>query len=461
MRKNFFATSLAVFAAAILTANSSHAQVVDLNLNQEDVRVLGEFFSASDSSGYSIAYGDIDRNGFDDLVIGAPYADPAQRVDAGKVYIIYADAAGFIPPPPPPAEILNLPGPLPLGYQVTIIEGATRGDRLGWSVATGDIDGDTFSDVIIGAPSAQGEEFKAGGKTYVIYSRGGALKTIPILVAAPALGLVTEIHGGATDIQSGWSVSSGKINGDKFDDVIIGAPFADSTYAPSRPAGTPRPPRRRNAGATYVVYSTGVLPAIFFLRNPASEIVEIFGSNAGDASGRAAASGNLNADASDDVIIGAPSADNANGATYVVSGKSSAFLVTPFDLAAPADPIAIVQGGFLQAGSGWSVASGNIDNPMGQGFEDLIIGAPFFSSPGVSGIGDSYLFFGPVQPGIGYKTSAADFTVHGAHPRGLFGWSVASGDFDNDTLDDVLIGAPIADPVRGAGEAYAVFAQDH
>jgi hypothetical protein len=491
MSKNSFTTVFAILAAICFTTNSGHAQIVDLNLNQEDVRILGE--SARDSSGYSLAYGDIDNDGFDDLVIGAPKADvttPGQRrINAGNVYIIYGDATFR-----PPRQGLNLPGTSPGmldGHRLTIIKGARgeardsfgrvtySGDLLGWSVATGDVDGDNLADVIIGSPFTNITEFADQGATYVVYSRanGISLKDITSIDLAdydmllpPSVPInlrnrVTEIVGHQVSIGFGWSVASGDINHNGFDDVLTGAPFAN-------------PPGRTEAGATYVVYGSGTLPKLdrsttgrtgqyrVLSPPPGTSLIEIQGEQDRDHLGWSVASGDINKDVSDDAIIGAPNANSRfphAGKTYIISGISGMDLTTPFNLASPPAPIVKIIGANANDNSGWSVANGKINSASGK--SDLIVGAPFSDTNG-SDAGDAYVLFdsrldpGSVVPGIVVDLSVdpANVTIHGIDSGDHAGWSVASGGFCNENIDDILVGAPLAGALA-TGEAYVVFAR--
>jgi len=189
----------------------------------------------------------------------------------------------------------------------------------------------------------------------------------------------------------------------------------------------------------------------------------------GDNSGWSVSSGDINDDPSDEVIIGAPYAGNTFlnvGKTYVVSGISGSYLTTPFrlafDLRTPPALIVEVFGGGKDDKSGWSVSNGNINQNIGK--DDLIIGAPFADAMGLIDAGDTYVFFDAVLfPGNSLTVTNADFTIHGISEKDRSGWSVSSGDIENDGLDDILIGAPRADSSDAGyvhlGEAYAVFGQ--
>lgn len=109
------------------------------------------------------AAGDVNHDGFQDFVIGAPEADPAGRIDAGKLFVVFGGAV------PPGAEVpLSEIGGAAPGLAVI---GAEAGDRLGASVSGGaDVNADGVSDVLAGAPFADTQPATPtnAGETYVI-----------------------------------------------------------------------------------------------------------------------------------------------------------------------------------------------------------------------------------------------------------------------------------------------------
>ncbi len=477
MNRKWYIAIMFLLASATLAAVPLRAQLmVDLNAMKDNVRFNGEL--PGEFSGRSLAYGFIDDDDFEDLVIGAPSAD------TGRVYIIYGDSEFKTPPP---HQFMNLPGPtlMPSAFpaRVTVIKGEAAGDRFGWSVATGDVDNDGRDDVIVGAPFADVEVLIAQpiqdvGKTYVIYSDRAIagveiemFTNIDLATVTPADVAVSEIRGATRFIRSGWSVASGDIDNDGYRDVLIGAPFASEPYANT---GDNRP----NSGAVYVVYGSSegfllaIRPIIYELALPAplSSLIEIVGEQKDGHLGWSVAGGNVNKDDSDDVIMGAPDFDG-KGKAYVVSGIDGAHLTTPspdptpFDLLAPPALIATVDGLEPLAAFGWSVAAGAV---AGSGYDDLLVGAPR-ADEGALDIGNATVFFAgspampKLPPGIGLDIDDSGFRVRGIQQQGLFGFSVAAGDISNDGQDDILVGAPGVefDPnqvgVSGVPTAYAIF----
>jgi hypothetical protein len=146
-----------------------------------------------------------------------------------------------------------------------VIQGVEEWDNLGASVAAaGDVNGDGYADVIVGAPGAAKTDDGAAGEAYVIFGAAGGFGNADgqgrqvVAVDSIGAGQGLIIRGAAGGDQAGLSVAAaGDMNGDGFDDLLVGAPFAD--------AGTPVVPEEANeageawdAGEAYVIYGRAV-----------------------------------------------------------------------------------------------------------------------------------------------------------------------------------------------------------
>jgi len=401
-----------------------------------------------DAAGSSVSsVGDINGDGFDDLIIGASAADPNGNSFSGESYIIYGKETGF----GASLDLVSLDGTN--GF---VINGIAAGDRTGFSVSSaGDINNDGFDDVIIGARDASPNGNGSAGQSYVIYGQANSTFELSSLLAENGGdgGAGFVINGIDADDRSGTSVSSaGDINGDGFDDIIIGASHAD--------------PNGSRSGESYVVFGqAGSFGASLDLSalNGSNGFV-INGIDGGDYSGRSVSSaGDINGDGFDDIIIGAYGADpngGRSGESYVVFGQAGGFGAS-LDLTALNGSNGFVLngiGGFDF--SGRSVSSAGDIN--GDGFDDILIGANN-GDPNGENSGESYVVFGQADGfGASFDLSTLDgtngFVINGIERYDYSGNSVSSaGDINGDGFDDILIGA--GDANVQSGQTYVVFGQ--
>ncbi|EDX82843.1 FG-GAP repeat domain protein [Synechococcus sp. PCC 7335] len=432
----------------VFGTNAGFGAAIDLSgLNGSNGFVLNgvdEF----DSSGRSVSSaGDVNGDGFDDLIIGAPYADPSGD-GSGESYVVFGTDVGF-------DAVLDL-SDLD-GSNGFVLSGIDAGDHSGRSVSSaGDVNGDGFDDLIIGAPYADpnGDD---SGESYVVFGTDVGFDAVFELSSLDGSnGFVLKGIGGFY-YSSGYSVSNaGDVNGDGFDDVIIGS--------------------YNNNGDTYVVFGTDVgFDAAFELSSLDGSNGFGFIGNDFDFSGRSASgAGDINGDGFDDVIINAPTAIygasynvSYAGTNYVVFGSDSGFspLLRPNSL--DGSNGFIIEGTKVYSESGFSVSGAGDFN--GDGFDDLIIGAPY-TSTGAYVVekgdepGESYVVFG-TDAGFGavFELSSIDgsngFVLTGIDTDDSSGFSVSgAGDINGDGFDDLIVGAPYADPNgSGSGESYVVF----
>ena len=204
-----------------------HAPVLDTARGEQDVTILGA--DPGDQIGHSIGAGDLNKDGFDDLLLGALSADgPENQSDlAGEAYLILGGEhlADVIDTAADGADAL--------------IYGAAAVDRLGRSVTMGDVNGDGFSDAVLSAPNADGR----AGAVYVVYGRpkgpypgnaGQADITVQGLDAEDILG--HEAFGRPP-------LATADMDGDGLADLLVTASSADGP-------GNERP----DAGEAYIIY---------------------------------------------------------------------------------------------------------------------------------------------------------------------------------------------------------------
>jgi hypothetical protein len=235
------------------------------------------------SFGYSVSdAGDINGDGFDDLIIGDPVIQPGSQPYAGQSYVVFGKGGVF----DPSLNFFDLDGSN--GFRL-------NGDALDYSgksvSGAGDVNGDGFDDLIIGAPGTG--DVRSG--SYVVFGKGGVFD--PSLNLSDLDGSNGFVISGLSSYERlGSSVSgAGDVNGDGFDDLLVGAPIAT-------PDGLQNP-----AGSSYVVFGKG---GRFDVSLNVSDLdgsngFVINGINLYDSSGSSLSGvGDVNGDGFDDIIIG-------------------------------------------------------------------------------------------------------------------------------------------------------------
>lgn len=351
---------------------------IRLSVEVSDYRLLGWSVSGA---------GDINGDGLDDVIIGAPLGYSADG-GSGSAYVYLGSLDG-------PELSLELDVP-------DSVEPA----EFGYAVAgAGDIDGDGLDDLIVGSPTWD-TTYPSSGWAH-IYSGD---------VSDPAESFELFASDSVDDETFGVSVAgAGDINGDGFDDVIIGA-IGDDDVA-------------TDAGAAYVYLGS--------VDGPVSEhkLVASDG-NGGAALGiSVAGAGDTNGDGLDDVIVG--TAQYEEGAAYLFLGSETG----------PEGERKLTSSDSNSDSFGYAVsAAGDVDS---DGLDDVIIGAPFATVDDRSGAGAAYVFLGATNgPEFEIKISASNGRSYDA-----FGSSVAvAGDTDGDGHIEVIVGAPKVEDTAGHHE---------
>jgi len=321
--------------------------------------------------------------GLDDLD-GDGHADLAMGTDLGGVVLLWG-------------------GPLDGGSPAeTVIASADPTDGTGWSLArAGDLDGDGGPDLLVGAPF-EGSAGEWAGAALLV--SGGAIQARPATLDPATL---PRIIGEAGSHYVGVSVAGpGDVDGDGWDDALIGAHGVDS-----------------EAGVAYLV--RGPLTAD---RSLADATARLMGQAPGDYAGYAvAAAGDTDGDGLGDLLVGAYGAADEAGFAGLFAGPLSGSLALN-------DADEVLSGASAGDRVGYAVAGvGDVD---GDGLADLLIGAPGLDTGGEEA-GGAYLLIS--QPVV--------VVAQGGEASAFAGISVAgAGDIDGDGLGELLVGA------HGAGD---------
>jgi hypothetical protein len=341
---------------------------------------------ASAYFGQSVATaGDVNGDGYGDVIVGADYADYGQT-DEGRAYVYFGSAAGLG------------------GTAAWTAESDQAGAYFGHSVATaGDVNGDGFADVIVGAYSYDGGQTDEGRAFVFLGSAAG-----------PATTAAWTAESDQAYSWFGFLVgTAGDVNGDGYADVIVGAHLYDNGQT--------------DEGRAFVYFGSAAgLAATAAWTAEGDQADAILGY-------AAATAGDVNGDGYADVIVGTRNYDNGQtdeGRAYVYLGSA----------AGPAATAGwTTEGGQVAAWLGYSVATAGDVN--GDGYADVIVGAPNYDN-GQTEEGRAMVFLGSAA-GL---AATAGWTAESDQVGAYFGSSVSTaGDVNGDGYADVIVGARLHD----------------
>jgi hypothetical protein len=363
----------------------------ELDLSDADATFMG---TDSEQVGASLAAaGDVDGDGYADLLMGAPRYDSTLK---GAVYVVHGPVSG---------ELDGL---------ASAVIGPRAGTLVGSAVASADIDGDGDDELIVGSPGYASTD-EITGAAWVLHGPFDADETLS------SSGDNARLLGESTGSLSGSAVAGlGDLDGDGLEDVGVGAPgYSSST------------------GKAYVVMGASVRG----IDLGASDL-ELSGESTGSLAGWSVApAGDVDADGYQDMLVGSPAYSSWGGRAYLVLGNSS---LSGSRNLSTADAI-FVGGTGNEAGA--SITGADIN---GDGYSDVMVGAPGQHSTA----GGLAVFPGPMSGTLQLSTALG--SRKGATAGDAAGYAmITPGDVNSDGYQDVLVGAPYeATGGEDAGAAY-------
>ncbi|MEQ9640315.1 MAG: hypothetical protein RIM84_09875 [Alphaproteobacteria bacterium] len=376
-------------------------------------------FNAGDfTGGVFVAAGDLNGDGFGDVILGSS-GDDQNDTNAGAASVIFGST---------PGGGITLDN---LGNRGFNIFGSDANDRIGESVAVGDFNGDGTSDVAVGSgynSDKVGVIFGGG-----VFDGGGIYNDVVI-----GSGNNTIIN---STITGNTALAAGDFNGDGMDDLIIGTPAANNGGA--------------YGGGIYAVSGALTISNSTISGNQAV----LIGTGANERFGRTLASrGDVNGDGLDDIIVG-----SNNNQAVVVFGNRDFFVDSFFDVFTDIDNIPsangmVIVGENANDRTGYSVgAPGDVN---GDGLNDILIGSPDANG----NMGRATLIFGQFNAS---STDGNDSLTSGMLPDSFGGGDgndFLFGGGGNDTLlgengNDLLAGGSDNDSITGGNGNDTGFGQ--
>jgi hypothetical protein len=303
--------------------------------SEADVIIYGQFDGGR--FGRSLAAGDVTGNNIDDILVGAYYASPGGRTEAGALYVIQGSHNFTISSQTvinlktnpgqaslriygqsgdldqaPPSSISSAGDPV----HPALLDGIDSteqilalGDRLGRTVAVGNVNGQGPLDIIVSAYTADVNDKTEAGQTYIFYGSSSFQNGSTVIDLGNGDTADVTLYGVDSGDHSGFYVGSGNINGDAYDDVMISAYLSDG-YENSG----------AQTGEVYIILGRADLPSTINLATQAD--ITIYGEAAGDRLGRSLALSDIRGNGTDDILIGASRATPYNrtaaGKAYVI-----------------------------------------------------------------------------------------------------------------------------------------------
>ena len=491
------AAAATLWALSLAPASAANAAPHALDLSK-DASTVFTTRAPDDALGTGVAAaGDVNGDGNQDVLIGAPASGRNGRAGSGSAYVVFGSPA-FTPRMPLDTlgqggfRIDGAPPEVKVNRRDLFFgeEGGPLTDSAGYAVAgLGDVNGDGLADIAVSAPDASPHKRIAAGAVYVVFGRRSSEPVDLKSLSDGGYRIAGEHKGKST----GFTMApAGDVNGDGRGDLLVGTFFAIVS---------------KNPGSVFVVFSHPDTRPVD-LANLGADGIAIRGS--WPVGPYLAPLGDVNGDKLDDVIVGSPPArKDGRGRAYVIHGRAApgtlrlrslgsagysirdsgrddyagnlgGLVGGPGDVNGDGRPDVVVGGGLFAhvvfsdgtdravdvhraaarsiriANRELGLVAGGPGDANGDGMSDLLFGAGFGSPRCHDEAGSAVVVYGRAQPG---RLRLADlgsggYSIDGVRPEDHAGDSVAwTSDVNGDGHSDVLIGAPGA---GARGRAYLV-----
>ncbi|MFN2532925.1 MAG: FG-GAP repeat protein [Pyrinomonadaceae bacterium] len=401
-------------------------------INPCDHQPLGNAFGRSRrcpprGSSAGVAKGDFNGDGFADLAVGVPLEDVGRAKDAGAVNVIYGSVNGLTS----------------AGNQFFTENGLgglnlpTFANHFGAALASGDFNGDRYSDLAIGIPDEDLQTptgtISDVGAVLVLY---GSERGLTDINAQGFRGVIAAGH-------LGQALAWGDFNADSIGDLAIGTPGRDIGSA-------------LGAGSVTVFYgsATGLSSASgqFWAQHVSDGNGTILDfAETGDNFGASLTAGDFNGDGASDLAVGVLSEDETGfadaGAVNIIYGRAGSGLTTLGNQILRDTILPIAVGDNF----GRALTAGDFN---GDRFDDLAVGIPLRDIGTATDAGAVVVEYGTsnglAESGVQVWTQDSPGVVDGAETGDQFGLALAAGDLNGDGRKDLAIGAPFEDfPITG------------
>ncbi len=361
-------------AAFIYYGSSSGLDTFSMTMleSNQTGSTFGEFVSRA---------GDVNGDGFDDVIVGASLYDNGE-LDEGAAFIYHGGING-----------------VSSSYS-QLLESNQAGARFGSRVSSaGDVNGDGFADVIVGALQFDNGSVGKIGAAFVYHGSANGISSV----------FSSHLESNQVDSMYGTVSDAGDVNGDGYGDVIVGARWYDDGEIDE------------GAAFIYLGSANGINP-IFSTHLQLNQVYNWFGESVSTA-------GDVNGDGYDDIIVGALATNfgnNTTGSAYIYHG-SSAGIDNNFAIKLSSD----------QAGSQFGRSVSSAGDVNGDGFDDVLVGSPDYNT--------TFMNEGAV---FTYYGSTAGISDNNNNPLvsnqadASFGYGTADvGDVNGDGFADVIVGS--------------------